>query len=152
MTEFIEKFEQTKEAALADQRSARATIVGLLEHISSGLEAQHHIPDRDRMRVGQKEFSRTVCCGFTFFAEKTRLAGEDVRQLPLGVHKRKLRTGGGGVVFFPIYHCSSPAGVRRSKRRPRKYTVLTSCKNVLAGVKSAKYVFCICTLYCNIDS
>lgn len=51
MTQFIEKFDHTKEEALADQRSARATIVGLLEHISSGLESQHHIPDRDGMRV-----------------------------------------------------------------------------------------------------
>lgn len=51
MTEFIEKFGITKEEALADQQAAKSTIVGLLEHISSGLESQHHIPDKDRVRV-----------------------------------------------------------------------------------------------------
>ena len=51
MTEFIENFEQTKEAALNDQRASKATIVGLLEHISSGLESQHHIPDKGRMKA-----------------------------------------------------------------------------------------------------
>lgn len=51
MTDFIEKFDQTREEALADQRAARSTIVGLLEHISQGLEAQHHIPDQGRMRA-----------------------------------------------------------------------------------------------------
>lgn len=51
MTEFIERFDQTKGEALADQKSARTTIVGLLEHISQGLDAQHHIPEQSRMRV-----------------------------------------------------------------------------------------------------
>lgn len=51
MTEFIENFDHSKGEATVDQRNVRATIVGLLEHISSGLESQHHIPDRDRMRV-----------------------------------------------------------------------------------------------------
>lgn len=51
MTEFIENFDQTKEQALNDQRAAKATIVGLLEHISSGLESQYHIPDKGRMKA-----------------------------------------------------------------------------------------------------
>lgn len=51
MSDFMDKFEQTKGEALADQRAARATIVGLLEHISTGLESQHNVPDKGRMRV-----------------------------------------------------------------------------------------------------
>lgn len=51
MTEFIENFDETKGEALADQRSAKDIIVSLLEHISSGLESQQHIPSQDRMKV-----------------------------------------------------------------------------------------------------
>lgn len=51
MTEFIERFDQTREEAIADQRAARTTIVDLLEHISEGLDAQHHLPDQGRMRA-----------------------------------------------------------------------------------------------------
>ncbi|CAM9844234.1 unnamed protein product, partial [Ectocarpus sp. 12 AP-2014] len=55
MTDFIDKFDQTKQEALDDQRSARSTIVGLLEHISTGLESQHHIPDKGGMREMEDE-------------------------------------------------------------------------------------------------
>lgn len=55
MTDFMDTFEQTKGEALADQRAARATIVGLLEHISTGLESQHNVPDKGRMRVRGEE-------------------------------------------------------------------------------------------------
>lgn len=51
MTEFIEKFGSARDEVLADQRAAKGTILGLLEHISSGLESQNHIPDQERMRV-----------------------------------------------------------------------------------------------------
>ncbi|CAM9412678.1 unnamed protein product, partial [Sphacelaria rigidula] len=57
MTEFIERFDQTKDEALVDQKSARSTIVGLLEHISQGLDAQHHIPEQSRMRELEDENS-----------------------------------------------------------------------------------------------
>lgn len=60
MTEFIERFDQTKDEALVDQKSARTTIVGLLEHISQGLDAQHHIPEQSRMRVSKRNKRR---CG-----------------------------------------------------------------------------------------
>lgn len=53
MTEFMDKFDQTKTEALDDQRATRATIVGLLEHISTGLESQHNIPEKDSMRVSE---------------------------------------------------------------------------------------------------
>lgn len=55
MSDFMDKFDQTKGEALADQRTARATIVGLLEHISTGLESQHNVPDKGRMRVRKAE-------------------------------------------------------------------------------------------------
>lgn len=51
MTEFIEKFDQTRQEALADQRIVKSTIVALLEHISQGLESQHQMPSRERMKV-----------------------------------------------------------------------------------------------------
>lgn len=51
MTEFIEKFGSARDEVLADQRAAKGTILGLLEHISSGLESQNHIPDKERMMV-----------------------------------------------------------------------------------------------------
>lgn len=51
MKEFIEKFGSARDEALANQRAAKGTIVSLLEHISSGLESQSHIPDQERMRV-----------------------------------------------------------------------------------------------------
>ncbi|CAM9789148.1 unnamed protein product [Pylaiella littoralis] len=55
MTEFIENFDQTKGGALADQQACRSTIVGLLEHISTGLESQHHVPDKDRVKEMKEE-------------------------------------------------------------------------------------------------
>lgn len=61
MSEFIEKFDQTKQEALDDQRSARSTIVGLLEHISTGLESQHHIPDKGGMRVSEPRTAYSRC-------------------------------------------------------------------------------------------
>lgn len=44
MTEFIEKFDRAKEDTLANQKVTRMTIVALLEHISGGLESEHHAP------------------------------------------------------------------------------------------------------------
>lgn len=57
MSAFIDKFEVTKQAALQAQMEAQSTIVGLLEHISSGLEAEHNIPDQLKMRELQDETS-----------------------------------------------------------------------------------------------
>lgn len=80
MTDFIDKFDQTKQEALDDQRSARSTIVGLLEHISTGLESQHHIPDKGGMRVSEPRtaYSRCPAIGgqvwtVVFFTFKTGL-------------------------------------------------------------------------------
>lgn len=51
MTEFMDKFNQTRDEALSDQTAARSTIVAVLEHISTGLESQHHIPDKGKLKV-----------------------------------------------------------------------------------------------------
>ncbi|CAM9166558.1 unnamed protein product [Chrysoparadoxa australica] len=49
MTEYIDKFDGAKAQATQDMSRVQGTIVALLEHISSGLEAQHNIPDKDKM-------------------------------------------------------------------------------------------------------
>ncbi|CAM9166746.1 unnamed protein product [Hapterophycus canaliculatus] len=57
MTDFMDKFNQTKEEALSDQTAARSTIVAVLEHISTGLESQHHIPDKGKLKEMEDEQS-----------------------------------------------------------------------------------------------
>ena len=51
MTEFIDKFDSTREETLNDQAAVKVTIIGLLEHISSGVESQQHLPDKERVKV-----------------------------------------------------------------------------------------------------
>jgi hypothetical protein len=51
MTEFISKFDATKAAVMSDQQRAQDTVVALLQHISSGLEAQHNMPAQSQVRA-----------------------------------------------------------------------------------------------------
>eukprot|EP00903_Cladosiphon_okamuranus_P005511 g5491.t1 len=80
MTEFMDQFEQTKEEALSDQRTTRTTIVGLLEHISTGLESQHNVPDKGRMREMEDEKS--------FKEKQLKSAEATMRRLHQGKEKR----------------------------------------------------------------
>lgn len=45
MTSFIDKFEDTRGGILSEQQQARNTIVGLLEHIGTGIEDTTNLPD-----------------------------------------------------------------------------------------------------------
>ncbi|CAM9723209.1 unnamed protein product [Ascophyllum nodosum] len=57
MTEFIDKFDSTREETLNDQAAVKVTIIGLLEHISSGVESQQHLPDKERVKEMEHENS-----------------------------------------------------------------------------------------------
>jgi len=57
MTEFIESFEETKSSIVADQKQTQETVVGLLEHISSGLEAEGSMPSQERLKEMTDEAS-----------------------------------------------------------------------------------------------
>ncbi|CAM9299562.1 unnamed protein product [Discosporangium mesarthrocarpum] len=57
MTTFIENYEPAKANALQDQRVAKETIVGLLEHISQRLDEQLNIPSQDKMKELEDENS-----------------------------------------------------------------------------------------------
>eukprot|EP00947_MAST-08B_sp_MAST-8B-sp1_P001371 g1371.t1 len=47
MTSFIEKFEETKQADLAEQANVEKMVVALLEHMSKNAEREYSMPDRD---------------------------------------------------------------------------------------------------------
>ena len=51
MSEYISRFPAMREAVTADQRQAQDTIVALMTHISSGLEAQHNLPAREQVDI-----------------------------------------------------------------------------------------------------
>ncbi|KAG5180491.1 intraflagellar transport protein 74 [Tribonema minus] len=59
MSEFIDRFDATRAGVLQEQSRAQEAIVALLAHISSGLEAQHTIPEQAQVTMrrlqGEKE-------------------------------------------------------------------------------------------------
>ena len=57
MTEFIDGFEETKRAIVAEQKEAQETIVGLLAHISKGLESEGSMPSQERLQEMHDEAS-----------------------------------------------------------------------------------------------
>lgn len=57
MTEFIDGFDETKKAILNEQKEAQETIVGLLAHISKGLEAEGNMPSQERLQEMHDEAS-----------------------------------------------------------------------------------------------
>lgn len=55
MTEFDNKFEETRNSTVADQQATQENIVALLEHISQGLEQQNSMPSQQRLREMREE-------------------------------------------------------------------------------------------------
>jgi intraflagellar transport protein 74 len=55
MTEFIEKFEESKRSLVAETDATQGRIVGLLEHISSGIESEVSMPDQARAKEMSEE-------------------------------------------------------------------------------------------------
>lgn len=50
ITEFIDKFDETKGELVREQEETQQRIVGLLEHISQGLESEGSMPDQARVK------------------------------------------------------------------------------------------------------
>jgi intraflagellar transport protein 74 len=55
MTSFLESFEKQRSDALNDQERTRATIVALLEHISSGINAGDELPSQEKLEEMKEE-------------------------------------------------------------------------------------------------
>lgn len=57
MTEFIEAFPETREAAVREQKAAQEKITALLTHISTDLERQSNLPSRQRVSAMREDLS-----------------------------------------------------------------------------------------------
>jgi len=57
MTAFMDKFDESRDAVLAEQQQAKDVIVALLEHISRGLEDSTNMPTQEAL--GEMEDART---------------------------------------------------------------------------------------------
>ena len=57
MTQFMDKFDETRSAVLAEQQHAKDVIVALLEHLSRGIEDSANMPSQEAM--GEMEDTKT---------------------------------------------------------------------------------------------
>jgi intraflagellar transport protein 74 len=57
MTEFIDRFQETKEKELTEQRKLQNTVSALLEHISEGMEREKSMPTRQQAEEMKEDLS-----------------------------------------------------------------------------------------------
>lgn len=112
MTEFIEKFDRAREDTLASQKVTRMTIVALLEHISGGLESEHHAPGLEGSKAsrsvdpenGRKITglrNRACACGMAA-STRSALREHPVPKRAVLFHVLLLRVGGTGAFVISL--------------------------------------------------
>jgi len=76
MSEFIERFPETREKEWAAKAQTEAVNVRLLEHMSKGLERQHHLPSRAHHKEMQEDLSFKERAIESSASTQARLEGE----------------------------------------------------------------------------